>query len=81
MEQAGLWATDLEVLRGHYVRTLAHWRRRFAGNRDAVASLYDERFCRMFEFYLAGCKLAFRRVGHMNRQGYACAELLDNPSP
>ena len=41
------------------------WRRRFAGSRDAISSLYDERFCRMFEFYLAGCELAFRRVGHM----------------
>jgi cyclopropane-fatty-acyl-phospholipid synthase len=67
-ERAGLWATDVEILRGHYARTLAHWRRRFAGNRDTIASLYDERFCRMFEFYLAACELAFRHVGHMNWQ-------------
>jgi cyclopropane-fatty-acyl-phospholipid synthase len=67
-ERAGLWATDIEILRGHYARTLAHWRRRFAGNRDTIASLYDERFCRMFEFYLAGCELAFRHAGHMNWQ-------------
>ncbi len=60
--------TDLEILRGHYARTIAHWRARFAGNRDTIASLYDERFCRMFEFYLAGCELAFRRAGHMNSQ-------------
>ena len=65
VERAGLWVTDIEVLRGHYARTLAHWRQRFAGNRDTIASLYDERFCRMFEFYLAACELAFRRVGHM----------------
>ena len=68
VERSGLWVTDIEVLRLHYAQTLAHWRRRFAGNRDAIASLYDERFCRMFEFYLSGCELAFRRMGHMNWQ-------------
>ncbi len=68
VEKSGLWVTDIEVLRLHYAQTIAHWRRRFAGNRDAVASLYDERFCRMFEFYLSGCELAFRRMGHMNWQ-------------
>ena len=36
--------------------------------RDAIAALYDERFCRMFEFYLVGCELAFRREDHMNWQ-------------
>ncbi len=68
VEKSGLWVTDIEVLRQHYAQTIAHWRRRFAGNRDAIASLYDERFCRMFEFYLSGCELAFRRMGHMNWQ-------------
>ena len=68
VERSGLLVTDIEILRGHYARTLAHWRQRFAANRDAIASLYDERFCRMFEFYLAGCELAFRRGGHMNWQ-------------
>jgi cyclopropane-fatty-acyl-phospholipid synthase len=68
VEHSGLFVTDIEILRGHYARTIAHWRARFAGNRDAIASLYDERFCRMFEFYLAGCELAFRRAGHMNWQ-------------
>jgi cyclopropane-fatty-acyl-phospholipid synthase len=64
MERSGLLATDIEILRGHYATTLAHWRARFAGNRDTIASLTDERFCRMFEFYLAGCELAFREGGH-----------------
>lgn len=68
VEKSGLWVTDIEILRLHYAQTIAHWRRRFAGNRDAIASLYDERFCRMFEFYLSGCELAFRRMGHMNWQ-------------
>ncbi len=65
VEKAGLWITDLEVLRLHYALTLREWRRRFAANRDAIQALYDERFCRMFEFYLAGCELSFRRTDHM----------------
>jgi cyclopropane-fatty-acyl-phospholipid synthase len=68
VERSGLLIADIEILRGHYARTIFHWRRRFAANRDTIASLYDERFCRMFEFYLAGCELAFRRMGHMNWQ-------------
>ena len=64
-EKAGLWVTDIEVLRLHYAETIAHWRTRFAGNRDTIASLTDERFCRMFEFYLAGAELSFRHMGHM----------------
>ncbi len=64
-EKSQLWVTDIEVLRLHYAETLRHWRRRFAANRDTIASLYDERFCRMFEFYLSGCELAFRRTDHM----------------
>jgi cyclopropane-fatty-acyl-phospholipid synthase len=68
IEKAGLWVTDIEILRLHYAMTIAHWRARFAGNRDAIASLTDERFCRMFEFYLAGAELSFRHMGHMNWQ-------------
>ncbi len=68
VERSGLWVTDIEILRLHYAETLRHWRRRFAANRDAILSLYDERFCRMFEFYLAGAELAFRRSDHMNWQ-------------
>jgi cyclopropane-fatty-acyl-phospholipid synthase len=57
--------TDIEILRLHYAETLRHWRRRFAANRDAIATLYDDRFCRMFEFYLAAAEITFRRCGHM----------------
>jgi cyclopropane-fatty-acyl-phospholipid synthase len=63
--RAGLITTDIEILRLHYAETLRHWRRRFAANRDTIASIYDERFCRMFEFYLAGSELAFRREHQM----------------
>jgi cyclopropane-fatty-acyl-phospholipid synthase len=68
IESSGLLLTDLEVLRLHYAKTIAQWRRRFAANRDAIQALHDERFCRMFEFYLSGCELAFRRMGHFNWQ-------------
>jgi len=65
IEKTGLIATDIEILRLHYAETLRHWRRRFAANRDAIAALFDERFCRMFEFYLSGSELTFRREGQM----------------
>jgi cyclopropane-fatty-acyl-phospholipid synthase len=65
VERSGLIATDIEVLRLHYAETLRHWRRRFTANRDTIAAVYDERFCRMFEFYLCGAEIAFRREGHV----------------
>ena len=65
IERSGLVATDIEILRLHYAETLRHWRRRFAANRDAITSLYDERFCRMFEFYLCGAEISFRHEGGM----------------
>jgi len=63
IERAGLYITDIEVLRLHYAETLKAWRQRFMGNRDRVASIYDERFCRMWEFCLAGCEAGFRHSG------------------
>jgi len=67
-EKVGLWITDIEILRLHYAETLREWRARFTGNRDHVKTLYDERFCRMWEFYLAGSEVAFRWGGHLNFQ-------------
>ncbi len=58
----------MEILRLHYAHTLQEWRRRFTERRDQIRSLYDERFCRMFEFYLCSCELAFRLFGEMNFQ-------------
>jgi cyclopropane-fatty-acyl-phospholipid synthase len=63
LEPSGLCVTDIEVLRLHYAQTLHHWRRRFDANRDTIAAIYDDRFSRMFEFYLAGAELAFRHDG------------------
>jgi cyclopropane-fatty-acyl-phospholipid synthase len=68
VEKSGLWSTDIEVLRLHYAKTLEQWRERFNRHRSKLSKLYDERFCRMFEFYLIGSELAFRRMGHMNWQ-------------
>jgi hypothetical protein len=52
-ERCGLWCDDMEVLRLDCQYTVKHWRERFAKNRARAASIYDERFCRMWEFYLA----------------------------
>ena len=60
VEQSGLIVTDVEVLRLHYAETCREWRRRFLAQRDEAMKLYDERFCRMWEFYLAGAEMAFR---------------------
>ena len=60
IEKAGLFVTDIEVLRLHYADTLRHWRERFMANRERAREIYDERFCRMWEFYLAGSEAAFR---------------------
>ncbi len=68
VERTGLWITDIEILRLHYAETLRAWRQRFNANRERVRVLYDERFCRMWEFYLAGSEIAFRHQGHMNFQ-------------
>jgi cyclopropane-fatty-acyl-phospholipid synthase len=60
IERAGLIVTDVEILRLHYAETLKHWRARFAAHRAEIAELYDERFCRMFEFYLGIAEQSFR---------------------
>jgi cyclopropane-fatty-acyl-phospholipid synthase len=60
IEKSGLVMTDVEVLRLHYAETLKHWRERFLANRDKAKALYDERFCRMWEFYLAASEASFR---------------------
>jgi len=60
VERASLWATDLEFLRLHYAKTLNHWCQRFEANRSKIAEMYDERFCRMWEFYLISAERMFR---------------------
>ncbi len=65
VERLRLWITDIEILRLHYAETLREWRRRFEQNRDRLRAIYDERFCRMWEMYLVGSEIAFRRGGHL----------------
>jgi cyclopropane-fatty-acyl-phospholipid synthase len=60
IEKAGLKVTDVEILRLHYAETLKAWRERFMARRDEAVALYDEAFCRMWEFYLAASETAFR---------------------
>jgi len=62
-ERRRLWITDIEVLRLHYAKTLRAWRARFEHNREQIRTLYDERFCRMWETYLVGAELSFRNQG------------------
>ena len=65
IERQGLFVTDVEMLRLHYADTLKIWRERFNARRDEARALYDERFCRMWDFYLAGAETAFRVAGNM----------------
>ncbi len=60
VEQSGLWVTDLEILRRHYALTLRAWQERFQRHRAEAAALFDERFCRMWEFYLSAAEIGFR---------------------
>ena len=63
IERAGFFITDVEVLRLHYAKTLRAWRERFLANWDKATALMGDRFCRMWEFYLAGSEAAFRYQG------------------
>jgi cyclopropane-fatty-acyl-phospholipid synthase len=65
IERSGLLVTDVEILRLHYAETLKAWRERFLARREEAERLYDARFCRMWEFYLAAAEMAFREQGMM----------------
>jgi cyclopropane-fatty-acyl-phospholipid synthase len=65
VERAGLLVTDVEILRLHYAETLKAWRARFLAHREQVERLYDQRFVRMWEFYLAAAEMAFREQAMM----------------
>jgi cyclopropane-fatty-acyl-phospholipid synthase len=68
VERAGLLVTDIEILRLHYAHTLRAWRERFLAHRETVGKLYDERFVRMWEFYLAASEMAFAKQNMMVMQ-------------
>lgn len=65
IEKSGLYITDMEVWRLHYAKTLSEWRARIYKNRGAVITLYDERFFRMWDFYLSSAEASFRSMGHV----------------
>jgi cyclopropane-fatty-acyl-phospholipid synthase len=68
IERAGLLVCDIEILRLHYAETLKAWRERFMARREEAVRLYDERFARMWEFYLATSEMSFRKQNMMNFQ-------------
>jgi len=65
IEKSNLLMTDIEILRMHYAYTLQHWQQRFRNHWDTVAKIYDERFCRMWEFYLVSAEMDFRYLSTM----------------
>jgi len=60
VEKTRLWTTDIEVWRLHYATTLRHWYDRFMARQDEARELYDERFCRMWRYYLLASEMTFR---------------------
>jgi len=60
IENSGLIISDIEVLRMHYAHTLRHWKERFLSKKEDVLGMFDEKFYRMWEFYLASCEMAFK---------------------
>jgi cyclopropane-fatty-acyl-phospholipid synthase len=72
IEAQRLYVTDIEILRLHYAVTLRDWANRFADHRARAKEIYDERFCRMWEFYLAASECAFRFGGMNNFQIQFC---------
>ena len=65
VERAGFLVTDIEILRLHYAETLKAWRDRFIAHREQAQRVYDQRFVRMWEFYLAASEIAFREGNMM----------------
>jgi cyclopropane-fatty-acyl-phospholipid synthase len=65
IEKSGLLVTDIEILRLHYAETLKNWRERFLAHREEVERIYDRRFVRMWEFYLASAEMSFREQNMM----------------
>ena len=60
IEKSGLIISDLEVLRMHYAHTLKNWKERCITNKSKITSMFDEKFFRMWEFYLASCEMVFK---------------------
>ena len=79
IEHERLVVADLEIWRIHYADTLRHWLGRFEAHLDAARALYDERFTRMWRFYLISSEMAFRYAGQVVFQYQLCHEVQDVP--
>lgn len=64
IEDAGLWTTDVETLRLHYALTIREWQKRFRASLPRVREMYDEKFIRMWDYYLIACIMAFEEQAH-----------------
>ena len=80
IEKSGLIVSDIEVLRMHYAHTLRHWKERFKKNKEKVVQMFDERFFRMFEFYLSSCEMAFKHGDQVVYQFQLTKKLTTAPS-
>jgi len=80
IEKSNLIIADMEVLRMHYAHTLRNWKRRFLGKKEEVLKMFDERFFRMWEFYLAGCEMAFKWGDQVVFQFQLSKKLLSTPN-
>ncbi len=80
IEKSGLILTDIEVLRMHYAHTLRNWKDRFIKNKEKVLKMFDERFFRMFEFYLSSCEMAFKHGDQVVYQLQLTKKLNTTPS-
>ena len=80
VEKSGLIVSDIEVLRMHYAHTLRNWKERFKKNKEKVVQMFDERFFRMFEFYLSSCEMAFKHGDQVVYQFQLTKKLTTAPS-
>ena len=80
IEKSGLIVSDIEVLRMHYAHTLRNWKERFKKNKEKVVQMFDERFFRMFEFYLSACEMAFKHGDQVVYQFQLTKKLTTAPS-
>ena len=80
IEKSNLIIADMEVLRMHYAHTLRNWKSRFLGKKEEVLKMFDEKFFRMWEFYLAGCEMAFKWGDQVVFQFQLSKKLLSTPN-
>ena len=80
IENSDLIISDMEVLRMHYSHTLRNWKKRFMGKKEDILEMFDEKFFRMWEFYLAGCEMAFKWGDQVVFQFQLSKKLLSTPN-